>query len=443
MDTNITDHPDISACIAACPFYDSHSHMAGMDTGSPLDDHGDMSLAMILGHDYLAYLAGSCSNVSIPLGALSTWENSDHGRQFKAITPLIDACRNMSTYAAFREGIRELHDFKEDDITDANWERLDRSIRETYVRHGERAWQREVLRRCGVKRQVQVCQFPYIAEHWASLPPAERAAQAEVLRPSLVIDGYCYTGLAQNKDFRKWTLEKLNAHPATLKEHEGFCEKVLDSFVAGGGRSVKLLSAYVRTLRFEPVAESTANRLFLDGPEKLSPESLKTLQDYLVVRVLEMALARNLPLIIHTGYSIPLDWGYPEHLLPIFQNPRLKGLKIALAHVGWPRYEAAIVLARTYRNCYFDMSWNPLLSPTSAHRILSEAIDFLPRNKILIGTDTGSAESFCGTARMVRSTLQRALSAKVKERQFSVKEACRFAEHILWRNPNEFFNESP
>ncbi len=48
---------DIRESVARLPLFDTHSHMAGMDTGGPVDDRHERSLAQVLFHDYLAYLA--------------------------------------------------------------------------------------------------------------------------------------------------------------------------------------------------------------------------------------------------------------------------------------------------------------------------------------------------------------------------------------------------
>ena len=68
----------------------------------------------------------------------------------------------------------------------ANWRGIHDQIAAAYQRHGERAWQREIIRRAGVHYQVQICQLGYLTDHWASLPPAERKAQQAFLFPSLV-----------------------------------------------------------------------------------------------------------------------------------------------------------------------------------------------------------------------------------------------------------------
>jgi len=347
----------------------------------------------------------------------------------------------MSTYSALRDGIKALHGFKGDDLSAGNFNEIDRKIRETYSSFGERAWQREVLKKCNVLRQVHICQLPYVSKHWKSLPPAELAKQKHFLRPSLVIDGLCFTGLSSSLNLINSIYKGMKYPPGSLAQHEDLCEQSLDEFVKAGGTSVKLLCSYVRTLEITQVKPSTARRLFAKKTKSMDPVELKHLQDYLIIRIAQMAKKRNLPLLVHTGYAIPPEHGDPENLLSLLRNPSLSDLKVALVHAGWPQYEKALLLSRTFRNCWFDMAWLPLLSPAVAKRILSEAVDILPNNKIMIGTDTGTAESFYGTVMLIRRLMSQTLQEKNLSGQFSTAEAVRYIRKIMWNNPCDFFNE--
>jgi predicted TIM-barrel fold metal-dependent hydrolase len=182
-----------------------------------------------------------------------------------------------------------------------------------------------------------------------------------------------------------------------------------------------------------------AERLYGRGPESLKGEGLHRLQDNLCRHLLELAAARDLPLIVHTGYAVPTEWGNPEHLIPLLTDPRLEGMKVDLSHSGWPRHGEAMVLARTYPNCYFNLCWTPLLSRQLGGRVLSEALDILPANKLLIGTDTGAAEPFLGAVWLIRSLLTEVLEEKVRGGQFGLEVAKRVACAILLDNPLAFY----
>jgi hypothetical protein len=71
--------------------------------------------------------------------------------------------------------------------------------------------------------------------------------------------------------------------------------------------------------------------------------------------------------------------------------------------------------------------------------VLSEALDMLPADKILIGTDTGTAEAFLGAVRLIRSLLTEVLEEKVRGGQFGIDVAKRVACAILLDNPLAFY----
>ena len=434
-----TEHDDLAAYINALPFVDTHSHMAGFDVGSPADDRGGRSLPQLLMKDYLQYLAGSCGQLPEPPAGKAEWGVEDAEAHFRAILPLLDQYRALTTYAVLREGLRELYGFDEPDITESNWRRINDQIVRAYRTHGERAWQRQVVRRAGVVLKNQMVVLPYVTDHWDALPPDERAAQKRFLLPSLILDGYLFTGFSTGKPGRERSTELVGLHPTTHGEYVEFCRRVLDLFVAKGGRSVKLLTAYHRTLRFEQVGDDEAAPLFARGPEALRGDDFRRLQDNLCWHLLELAHARGLPLIVHAGYSSPSEWADAEHLIPLLTSPRLAGMKIDICHSNWPREGGALIMARTYRGAYFNLCWTPMLSRALGKRVLSEAIDMTPMNKLLLGTDCGSAESFLGTVRLLRSVLAEVLTEKVRAKQFGADVARGVAKAILFDNALEFY----
>jgi len=427
---------DLRAYIDAQPMIDTHSHVAGFDFGTPLDDKRGFSLPQILMRDYLLYLAGSCGELPAKPGG-GEWTIDDAEAHFLALQPLLAEYRGLTTYAVLREGIRELHPFSEADITPANWRAINDSIVAAYRTHGERAWLRRVAQQAGIVKQTQMAAFSYVTSFWDSLLEEERDAEKDLLMPSLILDGLLYAGWTAHREAREQAYDIVGMWPRTYDEHLAFCEKVLDTFIDHGGVSVKLLTAYSRTLRFEEVPDKTAAAHFAQGPETLAGEPLRELQDNLCHKMLAMAMERGLPLIVHTGYSIPTSWGDPENLLNL--AVKFRKLKIDLAHSGWPRHGGTLLMARTYRNCYFNLCWTPVLSAELGRRILGEAIDSTPRNKILVGTDCGTVECMLGAVRLLRRVLFEVLHEKIRAGQFDLAVAKSYARAILHDNAREFY----
>jgi hypothetical protein len=428
--------------IASLPFVDTHSHMAGGDFGSPVDDREGKSLPQVLMSDHLRYLLEAQGAGAELLGGYRQWKPDQAEQQMAALLPLLERVRHTTAYAVVRDGIRELHPFPEDDITADNWRAINERIVHAYRQRGERAWQRDVLHRAKVVLQNQMVELPYVTDHWDALPPAERAAQKRLLLPSLVLDGYLFGGFEASARGRRRSLELLGLKPKSHGEYLAFLDRVLDLFVSRGGRSVKLMLAYHRTLHFDPVPDMEAERLFARGPEMLRGEGLHRLQDNLAWHLLERAARRGLPLIVHTGYAVPTEHANPERLLPLITSPRLSGMRFDLCHSGWPNEGGALLLARTHPQVYFNLCWTPVLSRALARRVLAEAIDMLPADKILVGTDTGTAEACLGAVRLVRSVLTEVLDEKVRTGQFGPDVAKRLACAILLDNPLAFYRMS-
>lgn len=429
---------DLRTYIQTLGFFDTHSHVAGFDEGTPVDDRAGRSLPQIIMNDYLLYLAGSVGGGGHRPGG-GVWSADEADDHWRTMAPLLDEYRALSTWAALREGVRALHPFDGPDITDANWRSINDAVLHAYRTHGERAWHRRACAHAGIVKQNQMVTLPYVTDHWDALPSDERAAQRELLLPSLVLDGYLFTGFDSAAPGRRRSMELLGVEPRTHGEYIDFLARVLDLFVERGGASVKLLTAYHRPLRFEEIDDAEAADLFARGPGTLDDDALRRLQDNLCWRLLELAVERGLPLIVHTGYAVPTSFGNPEDLLNILRSPRLRGLHVDLSHAGWPRAGGAMILARTFPGAYFNLCWTPLLSPALGRRLLGEAIDMIPRSKILLGTDCGSAESMVGTVALIRDMLADVLAERVDAGAFPLAVARDTARALMERNGPAFY----
>lgn len=431
----------LQSYIDSLPIVDTHSHAAGFDYGTPINDREGLSLPQLLMNDYLRYLAFACATHEQAKAAHATWAVDDAERHYEAIKPVVAHFSSLTTYGVLREGIRRLYPFDDDDINDQNWAGLNRRIVHAYRKHGQRAWLRAACRRLGVVKQNQMCAFTYVAEHLEQLPEAEREAQRELLLPSLIIDQLAFTGLASGVEARQRAQRLLGCEPRDYHEYIDFCASLLDRFVELGGASVKILCAYVRPIRFARVPDDRAAELFARGHQTLAEDDLTALQDNLIWRLLVLAHERGLPLIVHTGYSTPMSHADPEHLLNILQAPELHGMKVDVSHSGWPNEGGAMMMARSYPGAYINLCWTPMLSESIGRRVLGEVIDMVPSNKILIGTDCGSVESFVGTVLLIRSMLAEVLADKVQRGQFGMEVARHVARAILWDNACDFYGE--
>lgn len=81
------------------------------------------------------------------------------------------------------------------------------------------------------------------------------------------------------------------------------------------------------------------------------------------------------PLLIHAGWGSHGDYGHLLNNLP--------GLKLVLAHAGFPLYSKTWNKIKNFKNVYIDLSQTSYLN----NRMTKEAISFLGVEKCLFGTD--------------------------------------------------------
>jgi predicted TIM-barrel fold metal-dependent hydrolase len=158
------------------------------------------------------------------------------------------------------------------------------------------------------------------------------------------------------------------------------------------------------------------------------------LQDNLVFHLVRMAREFDLPVQIHTGYSTPTMLGNPEGLYSLARHREFTGVQFYLCHAGWPNHGGLALMARTYANIHFGFCWMPGLSPALACRLMDEMFDMIPANKMLVGMDCGSLESFYGTALVTRELVARVLAAKVDSGLISRRAAAALAWRFLCDN---------
>ena len=213
-----------------------------------------------------------------------------------------------------------------------------------------------------------------------------------------------------------------------------------------GAVGIKIGIAYRRTIRFEKVPRGDAERVFAklfghlgEGP---SWEEARPLQDYMFHRIIQAAVERDMPIQIHTG----LQEGN-ENLLAN-SNPLLlanlcleyREAKFDLFHGGYPYLGEALALAKNFPNVYLDLCWLHIISPTAGRRMLHEAIETVPANKIFaFGGDFIIPEGAYGHSVLARQAVSRVLTEKVEEGYLTEEEALGLASCILRDNPAALF----
>ena len=75
----------------------------------------------------------ACAHANLPSApARAKPSGADPSGMPEPLLKLLDLCRGLTTYAVYRDAIRELHPFEGDDIGPGNWDAIDRQIRAAY-----------------------------------------------------------------------------------------------------------------------------------------------------------------------------------------------------------------------------------------------------------------------------------------------------------------------
>jgi hypothetical protein len=221
---------------------------------------------------------------------------------------------------------------------------------------------------------------------------------------------------------------------------------MLDAYLADGAVGVKVSLAYRRIIRFEKTPKADAERLFnriaAHLGEGLSWEDARPLQDYIVHEIIRAAIERDLPIQIHTGLQEGneniLTNSNPMHLVNLFIEYR--EAKFDLFHGAYPYMGEALALAKNFPNVYLDLCWLHIISPTAGARMLHEAIDTVPANKIFaFGGDFIIPEGAYGHSVLARRVVRRVLTEKVQDGYLTEDEALRLAQRMLRENPAELY----
>jgi predicted TIM-barrel fold metal-dependent hydrolase len=110
--------------------------------------------------------------------------------------------------------------------------------------------------------------------------------------------------------------------------------------------------------------------------------------------------------------------------------------KFDLFHGSYPYMGEALALVKNFSNAYLDLCWLYIISPTAAARMLHEAIEMVPANKIFaFGGDFIIPEGAYGHSVMARQAVSRVLTEKVEDGYLAEDEAVALARRILRENP--------
>ena len=263
----------------------------------------------------------------------------------------------------------------------------------------------------------------------ATVPPAELAARL----PCRVLPILRLETLAQELIVRHETFDAvLDAYSASVETARADGVVGLKSIIAyRTGLAVQPSPRAAAAAAFGPVKE----RARRDGRVRLAD---KPLNDYLLLRALEIAERQALPVQIHTGFGdsdLDLRESNPLHLRPLLEGRRHANVPFVLLHASYPYVRELGYLAAIHPNVYADVG---LAIPHLAAEIpamLRQLLGLVPLSKVVYSSDASQIpELFWLAARWGRRALGTVLDELIALGALDADDALVAARRVLGGN---------
>lgn len=241
---------------------------------------------------------------------------------------------------------------------------------------------------------------------------------------------------------------------ALILKYETF-DQVVDAFVATvenaraeGHVGLKSIIAYrtglaVRETSLTDAAETfevVKERARRDGKVRLAD---KPLNDYLLLRALEVAEKQALPIQFHTGLGdndLDMLYANPLHMRPLFESSKYKHVPFVLLHASYPYVRELGYLASLYSNVWMDLGLAIPFATVDIPSVWQQALSLTPISKILFSTDAYSIpEIYWLAARWGRWGLAQLLDELIALEAFTQDEALDAAHQILHSNSEKLY----
>jgi uncharacterized protein len=241
----------------------------------------------------------------------------------------------------------------------------------------------------------------------------------------------------------------LEATPATLSEYLArVVTPTLERQKAGGAVAEKFEAAYLRSLAFDPVERSVAERIY-SRKGAPSENEYKPLQDFLFRYIAAECGRLGMAVHFHTnagaGGYFEVAGANPLLLESVLNDPALRKTRFVMLHGGWP-FTREIGALLTKPNAYLDFSSQSLvLPPATLAQSIREWLEYVPE-QVLFATDAypysnemGWEESGWMAARGGRQALAIALTTMVREGEITRARASQLAHMVLHDNAAKLY----
>jgi len=208
--------------------------------------------------------------------------------------------------------------------------------------------------------------------------------------------------LATRVPCRVWPILRLEVLAQTLIVQHETLDAVLDAYSAVVERAraegfvgLKSIIAYRTGLAVQPTSRDAAAAAFGPVKERARRDgrvrlATKPLNDYFLLRALEIAQRQGLPVQIHTGFGdadLDLRESNPLHLRPLLESGHYTNVPFVLLHASYPYVRELGYLAALYANVHADVG---LAIPHVAAEIpamLRQLLGLAPTSKVVYSSD--------------------------------------------------------
>jgi predicted TIM-barrel fold metal-dependent hydrolase len=169
----------------------------------------------------------------------------------------------------------------------------------------------------------------------------------------------------------------------------------------------------------------------------------KPLNDYLLLRALDVAEKQALPIQFHTGLGdndLDMLYANPLHMRPLFESGRYKHVPFVLLHASYPYVRELGYLASLYSHVWMDLGLAIPFATLDIPAIWRQALSLTPISKILFSTDAYSVpDIYWLAARWGRWGLAQVLEELMAIGAFTQEEALDAAHQILHGNAEKLY----
>lgn len=241
---------------------------------------------------------------------------------------------------------------------------------------------------------------------------------------------------------------------ALILKYETF-DQMVEAFVTAveGARSaghvgLKSIIAYRTGLAVRETSKTEAAEAFSQVKERARREGTvrladKSLNDYLLLRALDVAEKQSFPIQFHTGLGdsdLDMLYANPLHMRPLFESNRYKHVPFVLLHAGYPYVRELGYLASLYSNVWMDLGLAIPFATMDIPSVWRQALSLTPFSKILFSTDAHSIpDIYWLAARWGRWGLGQVLDELIELGAFSQEEALEAAYQILHGNAQRLY----